>query len=131
MVEVKGGQKEKIGVKRWRIRVSLGKDPETGKYLRSPSRIVYGTSKDADAAIAEYREELQAKLDNPGRDLSFAEYARDFYENREVLGESPLSRKSERMEIAKLVDMFGELALEEISPPRSRRPISTLPAAKA
>lgn len=66
MAEVKGGQKEKIGVKKWRIRVSLGKDPETGKYLRSPSRIAYGTSKDADAAIAEYREELQAKLDNRG-----------------------------------------------------------------
>ena len=116
MAEVRGGQKEKIGVKKWRIRVSLGRDPETGKYLRSPSRIAYGTSKDADAAIAEYRKELQSKLDNPGRELTFAEYARDFYEHREVLGESPLSRKSERMEIAKLVDMFGELALEEIKP---------------
>lgn len=116
MVEVKGGQKEKIGVKKWRIRVSLGKDSETGKYLRSPSRIVHGTCKDVDAAIAEYRRELQSKLDNPGRELTFAEYARDFYEHREVLGESPLSRKSERMEIAKLVEMFGALALEEIKP---------------
>ena len=116
MVEVRGGQKERIGAKKWRIRVSLGKDPETGKYLRSPSRIVHGTSKDADAAIAEYRRELQSKLDNSGRELTFAEYARDFYEHREVLGESPLSRKSERMEIAKLVDMFGPLALEEIEP---------------
>ena len=116
MPAVRGGQKEKIGPRKWRIRVSLGKDPMTGKYLRSPSRVVHGSSKDADAAIAEYRKELQAKLDNPGRELTFAEYAQDFYENREVLGESPLSRKSERMEIGKLADMFGDLTLEVITP---------------
>lgn len=116
MPAVRGGQKEMIGPRKWRIRVSLGKDPMTGKYLRSPSRVVHGSSKDADAAIAEYRKELQAKLDNPGRELTFAEYAQDFYENREVLGESPLSRKSERMEIGKLADMFGDLTLEVITP---------------
>lgn len=116
MSKIKGGQKEKIGPRKWRIRISLGKDPVTGKYMRSPSRIVVGNSKDADAALAEYRIELQAEIDNPGLKLSFAEYAKDFYKNREILGESPLSRKSEKMEIVKLIDMFGSVTLEEITP---------------
>lgn len=116
MSKIKGGQKEKIGPRKWRIRISLGKDPSTGKYTRSPSRIVIGNSKDADAALAEYRIELQAAIDNPGSKLTFAEYAQDFYDNREILGESPLSRKSEKMEVSKLIDMFGNVTLEEISP---------------
>lgn len=116
MKKISGGQKEKIGPRKWRIRISLGKDPATGKYMRSPSRIVIGNSKDADAALAEYRIELQAEIDNPGRKLTFAEYAKDFFGNREILGESPLSRKSEKMEITKLIEMFGDATLEELNP---------------
>ena len=38
------GSIEKAGKKNtWRIRVSLGKDPVTGKYRKSPSRTVHGT----------------------------------------------------------------------------------------
>lgn len=83
---ITGGQKEKIGPRKWRIRVSLGKDPQTGKYRRSKSRIVIGNSKDADAALAAYRAELQAALDSPDSGITFREYAEGLHEAREALG---------------------------------------------
>ena len=116
MFRVTGGSKEKLGPHKWRIRVSLGKDPVTGKYVRSPSRIVYGSKKDADQALADYRAELQHEIDHPGSHLTFTEYAQDFFVNREILDESPLSRKSEKLEINKLIEMFGDIPLTEITP---------------
>lgn len=89
MARVTGGSKEKLGPRKWRIRISLGKDPVTGKYMRSPSRIVYGNKKDADQALADLRTELQHEIDHPGSRLTFREYAQDFFVNREILGESP------------------------------------------
>lgn len=53
------GSIEKAGKKNtWRIRVSLGKDPVTGKYRKSPSRTVHGTKSEAAKALMEYRAEL-------------------------------------------------------------------------
>ena len=115
MARVTGGSKEKLGPRKWRIRISLGKDPVTGKYMRSPSRIVYGNKKDADQALADLRAELQDEIDHPGSRLTFREYAQDFFANREILGESPLSRKSEKLEINKLIDMFGDTSLTSIT----------------
>ena len=63
MARVTGGSKEKLGPRKWRIRISLGKDTVTGKYMRSPSRIVYGNKKDADQALADLRAELQHEID--------------------------------------------------------------------
>ena len=48
------GSIEKTGKKNtWRIRVSLGKDPVTGKYRKSPSRTVHGTKSEAAKALME------------------------------------------------------------------------------
>ena len=111
---ITGGQKEKIGPRKWRIRVSLGKDPQTGKYRRSKSRIVVGNSKDADAALAAYRAELQAALDAPDGGITFGEYAEGLFEAREALGGSPLSRKRERNEVDKLIELFGDVPRIEL-----------------
>lgn len=113
---ITGGQKEKIGPRKWRIRVSLGKDPQTGKYRRSKSRIVVGNSKDADAALAAYRAELQAALDAPDGGITFGEYAEGLFEAREALGGSPLSRKRERNEVDKLIELFGDVPLGSLTP---------------
>lgn len=42
----------------WHIRVSLGKNPVTGKYRKSPSRTVHGTKSGAAKALMEHRAEL-------------------------------------------------------------------------
>ena len=110
------GQKEKLGPGRWRLRISLGLDPETGKYRRSPSRIFSGTAREADRALEEYRQELEDELANPRKALLFAEYADSFFECREILCESPLSRKSERYEIGKLKEIFGDFPIKDLTP---------------
>ena len=49
----------------YRIRHHLGRDPETGRYLRSPKRTVHGTKSDARRALEEYRRELEEGFANP------------------------------------------------------------------
>ena len=119
--QIMGGQKEKIGPRKWRIRVSLGFDPVTRRYKRSPSRIVEGNSKDADAALAEYRHELQLKQEIPLLDICLHEYLDIFYANREILEESPLSRKSERMELKHIKEIFPDMPVKEITSAHIKR----------
>ena len=60
-INIRGmGSIEKLDRYRWRVRVSLGKDPVTGKYLRSPSITVHGTKTDAINALQEYRWQLSS-----------------------------------------------------------------------
>ena len=49
----------------YRIRHHLGRDPKTGRYLRSPKRTVHGTKSDARRALEEYRHELEEGFANP------------------------------------------------------------------
>lgn len=49
----------------YRIRHHLGRDPKTGRYLRSPKRTVHGTKSDARRALEEYRHDLEEGFANP------------------------------------------------------------------
>ena len=49
----------------YRIRHHLGRDPKTGRYIRSPKKTVYGTKAEARRALEEYRIELECGVKNP------------------------------------------------------------------
>ena len=60
-----GEIEEVVKGKVYRIRHHLGRDPKTGRYIRSPKKTVYGTKADARRALGEYRIELECGVKNP------------------------------------------------------------------
>lgn len=67
----------------YRIRHHLGKDPATGKYIRSPKRTVHGTKSDARRALEEYRRELESGFANP--EVTVPELGWRWHEQRNLL----------------------------------------------
>ena len=112
------GNIERLGRNKWRIRVSLGKDPVTKKYRRSHSRTVYGNKTDAINALEELKSELRmgkAAIVAP-RTATVDSYARMFHYQRQGSFGSPLAFKREELEIRRIERFFGGYALEELTP---------------
>lgn len=65
---------EKVRGKVYYIRHSLGKDPISGKYIRSPRRTVYGNKAEARRQLELYRQELEQGYANLDK-LTLGEYA--------------------------------------------------------
>ena len=96
----------------WRIRHNMGRDPETGKYIRSPWRNVYTTRKsEVTAALEEYKRELNEGLLDKDRNITVGEYAQKFHEMRANSGLSPLTYKEEEREIKRICELFGNIKL--------------------
>lgn len=77
MARAESGSIQQMGKNRWRVRVSGGNDPVSGKRIRL-SKVVHGTKKDA---IAE-RTRLQIQVgdvDRATQGMTFAEYAETVY----------------------------------------------------
>lgn len=112
------GSIEMIRRGKWRVRVSLGKDPVTGKYVRSPSITVDGTKADAINALQEYRAQLKYGSSTLPRGIipTVGEYARRFHEQREGSMGSPLSYKREDIEIRHIERFFGEYDITDLTP---------------
>lgn len=112
---IKGlGQLEKRGPNKWRIRVSLGKDPVTGKYVRSPSRTVEGTKADAIEALVEYKEEIKAGVDPRKTKVKVRSYAWSFHVSRKLEFNSPLSFEREEYQINDIIRWFGDCYVSEL-----------------
>lgn len=116
------GTVEKTRTKnKWRIRVSLGKDPVTGKYIKSPSRTITGTKTDATQALLEYRAELMSGDMPEESDLTIGEYAMQFHNEREHEFRSPLAWQRETYEINRIVEYFGAYRLQALDTRTIRR----------
>ena len=112
------GSIEKLVRYRWRVRVSLGKDPVTGKYLRSPSITVHGTKTDAINALQEYQWQLSCG-EAPARKgiiPTVGEYAQQFHDQREGTLGSPLTYKREGQTICRIKQYFGDYDLVDLTP---------------
>lgn len=77
MTRSESGSIQKLGTNRWRVRVSGGNDPVTGKRIRK-TKVVHGSKKDA---IAE-RTRLQIEVGDVSRatsDMTVAQYFEDVF----------------------------------------------------
>ena len=110
----KYGKDRETGKDKWRIRVCLGYDPVSKKYIKSPSRTVIGTRAQANQALADYRAEYRAGTIIDAEDISVAEYAQQFHDDRESEFKSPLAWKREKYEIETIKEYFGFYLLQEL-----------------
>ena len=118
-INVRGmGSIEKLDRYRWRVRVPLGKDPVTGKYLRSPSITVHGTKTDAINALQEYRWQLSSGEAPARKGLipTVGEHAQQFHDQREGTLGSPLTYKREGQTICRIKQYFGDYDLVDLTP---------------
>lgn len=121
------GSVEKTGKKNtWRIRISLGKDPVTGKYRKSPSRTIHGTKSEATKALIEYRAELMSRSAIKPSNITVGDYAVRFHEEREHEFRSPLAWNRETYEIKWITSMFGTYYLQDLDTPTLRNAYSKM-----
>lgn len=99
----------------YRIRHHLGRDPKTGRYLRSPKRTVHGTKSDARRALEEYRRELEEGFANP-ENLTVPELGWRWHEQRKLLKDlSPLTHATDECELRKVERWFGGILVSDLS----------------
>ena len=110
-----GEIEEVVKGKVYRIRHHLGRDPKTGRYIRSPKKTIHGTKADARRALEEYRIELECGVKNP-EELTVGTYARAWYERRVNTGRySPLTLKDDELQVRKIEDRWGDTLLENLT----------------
>lgn len=107
----------------YRIYFSLGKDPVTGKYLRTKKRTVRCKSKnpknwprEIDNALAEYRLELENGSVSRGAAKTLSEYAESFHLMRKGTMGSPLAYEREGYDIRHIQELFGETRIRDLRP---------------
>lgn len=108
------GTIEKRGANTWRIRLAIGKDPQTGKY-RQKSRTVHGTKADAFREREAMRRELEQGIRIDASKMTFSEYAEEFLRRRELKGAyKSVTLAGDRMHIRRLSSYLGGMRLREI-----------------
>ena len=77
MARAESGSITQLGKNRWRVRVSGGNDPVTGKRIRL-SKVVHGSKKDAIAERTRMQIEV-GDIDRATKGMTFAEFAENVY----------------------------------------------------
>lgn len=77
MARAESGSITQLGKNRWRVRVSGGNDPVTGKRIRL-SKVVHGTKKDAIAERTRMQIEV-GDVDRATRDMTVAQFIEDVF----------------------------------------------------
>lgn len=108
------GTIEKRAPNTWRIRLSIGRDPLTGKY-RQKSRTVRGTKADAFREREVMRRELEQGIRFDAERMTFVEYAQEYLQRRQLKGAyKSVTLAGDRMHIRRLSKYLGGLRLKQI-----------------
>lgn len=99
----------------WRVCVSFGKDPITGKRLKV-QRNVKGTKADARKVRDQIRREHDQGLAVESDKMTFTEYARQWSEYREGMNLATRTLERERGIIPVFCQYLGETKLKDITP---------------
>ena len=100
----------------WKLQVSLGKDPRTGKYRRATKRFA-GTYSQANMALREFVQEVEGNNVQGKTGWTFSSYAKRYLERRGAKREAAPSTIKKQHDQFKAANMhIGELPLERITP---------------
>lgn len=111
------GSIQQLGRNKWRVSVSFGKDPVTGKYRRA-TRVVDGTKAEAkkvrDGMVRDHENGLRVDAAK----VTFGEFARQWQQAKEASGAVCKQRSDlERRNVREMCAIVGELPIGEITPP--------------
>lgn len=110
-----GTIEEKVRGKVYYIRHSLGQDPITGKYIRSPRRTVYGNKAEARRQLELYRQELEHGFANLEK-LKLSDYADRWLKRRQVSDTlSPLTVKRDGQHVKRIKRLLGHMLINEVT----------------
>ena len=112
----KDGRKPKAKCRKWRLVVSLGKDPSTGKYPQK-SRAFHGSYTEAEKALREFVEEIEGGNVVKKNSWTYNEYAEHYLKLRDASGEfAAKTNRSTKVDLAGLGYLIGELKMQDITP---------------
>lgn len=109
--------------KRWRVCVSFGKDPITGKRAKA-QRVVRGTIDDAKKARDQIRQERERGLTADARKVTFSDFAKRWSDYRRTLGrarEDTIAADERRL--GYVGGFVGGVPLKDFSPGTRRKPL--------
>ena len=108
--------KPKGKCRKWKLRVSLGKDPITKKYPQK-TRAFEGTWSEAQKALAEFVAEVQKGSVVQRSAWTFDDYIGHFIDLREASGElTPMSLDATKKRLMSIAHLIGHLRMQEITP---------------
>ena len=110
------GSITKLGPSRYRIQISYGKDPITGKYQRA-TKVVSGTKAEARKVRDQMRKEREGGLVLDGSKLTFEEFADKFLELAAASDEiGPETLKNHKSRLKCICRYIGGMKLKKITP---------------
>ena len=106
--EIRGdGYLEEVKPGVWDCYFSLGYDPKTKKYKRSPKRRFHCKSKtEAKRLKAEFKAELERNQGKPSKARGVTSYARDLYERKSDVG--PRGKERRDLDLKHIDELLGE-----------------------
>ena len=108
--------KPKGKCRKWRLMVSLGRDPITGKYPQQ-TRVVHGTWSDAQKALRVFVDEIEGGTIVKRNSWTFNDYIDHFIELRKAAGEmTQISIDATEKRLKSIGHLLGHLKMQEITP---------------
>lgn len=112
----KGTVTEIVKGKKYRIALSAGKDPVSGRYLRVQETFL-GTKRQAQLRIEEIRRELESGKAPNADKVTFAEWCEKYLTMRESTGKyRPATLKLDRSRSKHLIAGLGDVRIADITP---------------
>ena len=108
--------KPKSKCRKWKLQVSLGRDPITGKYPKK-SKAFQGTWTEAQKALRELVDEVEGGTVVKRSQWIFKDYAEHFIEARRLTGEfTDISLDTTRTRLNQIGHLIGHLKMQEVTP---------------
>lgn len=101
--------------RKWQLRVSLGKNPRTGKY-QTKVKTFHGSYREATAALRDFIDALENNRHNSRTDYTFKTYSERYLKDRELRKEvSPNTLLRQKWQVKASCRHIGEAKLESIT----------------
>ena len=116
MTEKGDGCIQQLGRNKWRVSVSFGRDPVTGKYRRT-TKVVNGTKADARRVRDEIRQTIESGVLPDAGKTTFGEFSKVWLERRIESGEyADNTIKHDRNDLRNINRYLRDVPLAEITP---------------
>lgn len=109
------GSITKLGSNKYRVQISYGKDPITGRYQRA-TKVVNGTKAEARKVRDQMRKEREDGLILDGSKLTFGAFSKVFLDSLETSGAAVGTIRARRSNLKCVCMYIGDMKLKDITP---------------